>query len=86
MHWHKLWKHGVTPEHYERLLVQQNHVCAICDQPETQLMKGTLRTLSIDHDHNTGEIRGLLCHNCNAGLGQFHDQRTLLEAAAAYLP
>ncbi len=46
---------------------------------------GRVRRLSIDHDHNTGDIRGLLCHNCNVAIGHLNDDPELLDAAAGYL-
>ena len=62
-------KYGLTPAEYECMLEAQNYVCALCGQPETQRCKGTLRPLAVDHDHQTGEIRGLLCGLCNLALG-----------------
>jgi hypothetical protein len=51
-------------------------VCAICGRPEPE---------HVDHDHKTGAVRGILCFNCNGGLGQFRDAIESLTAAAAYL-
>ena len=78
-------KHGITREEYDEKLKAQNDVCAICGQAETRRNKNGVYRLHIDHDHETGRIRALLCHNCNAGLGHFKDDPKLLEAAAAYL-
>jgi hypothetical protein len=50
--------------------------CVIC---------GTEETLVVDHDHKTGQVRGMLCNHCNRGLGHFRDDPTLLEFAAQYL-
>ena len=65
----------------------QNNVCAICKNPETAKDKKTncVRRMAIDHDHNTGAIRGLLCSNCNNGLGRFKDSRDYLQSAIKYL-
>jgi hypothetical protein len=60
--------YGITPEYYRALLLAQNGVCALCGEPETQTLKGTLISLSVDHDHKTGKVRGLLCIRCNRGL------------------
>lgn len=50
---------GMTAEHYDRLLANQNGVCAICGKPQNG------RHLAVDHDHETGIVRGLLCVHCN---------------------
>lgn len=61
---------------------EQNGLCAICSTPENATPKGTLH---LDHDHKTGFTRGLLCSNCNMGIGQFKDDPTLLLKAIRYL-
>jgi hypothetical protein len=60
-------------EAYDKLFVEQNGLCKICKQPETTKhgKTGNIIPLSVDHNHNTGEIRGLLCSKCNHGLGLF---------------
>lgn len=78
-------KYGITPEDYDRMLDDQNNVCKICQQPETKVRRGKKMNLSIDHDHVSGKIRGLLCSNCNRGLGMFKDNQVSLRAAAEYL-
>jgi hypothetical protein len=72
---------GITIEDYEHMLVGQNGLCAICIGEEQRKHK----TLSVDHDHCTDAIRGLLCSNCNLGLGNFQDSIELLESAIRYL-
>jgi len=72
-------------EDYKKMLLAQNGVCAICDCPETSTYKGKLRHLSVDHDHKTGQIRGLLCNDCNSALGFFKDDIQVLRKAAKYL-
>jgi len=57
-------------------LKASTHECVIC---------GASETLVVDHDHKTGQIRGLLCNHCNRGLGHFRDDPVLLEFAAQYL-
>jgi len=77
---HMKQRYGVSAVEYERLLKEQNGVCAIC--------KGTnpsKRRLSLDHEHKTGKHRGLLCDNCNNGIGRFHEEVGRLAAAIAYL-
>jgi hypothetical protein len=78
-------KFGITENKYNRLLKKQNMVCAICHQPEKSKMKGTLRRLAVDHNHETGKVRGLLCNNCNRGLGLFMDNPDWLQTAVYYI-
>lgn len=70
---------------YDEMFEKQNGLCAICGKPETRTRQGKVCRLSIDHDHQTGMVRRLLCGSCNYGLGCFKDDPDLLEAAATYL-
>ena len=74
-------KFGIKHDYYEKLSEEQNHVCAICGGKENSYKK----FLHIDHNHETGEIRGLLCRNCNNGLGCFKDNKDYLKQAIEYL-
>lgn len=79
-------KYGIGLAEYKEMLAAQDGVCASCRRPETKVQFGTVRMLSVDHDHDTGKVRGLLCGNCNAGIGYFgNDEPELLRAAADYL-
>lgn len=75
------WKFGIAPEDYERMLVAQGGVCAICEQPPNRQRV----RLDIDHDHQTGEIRGLLCSECNRAIGLLRDRPIVAAKAARYL-
>ena len=75
--------YGLTPEDYQRMVVEQDGRCAACGEPPTGA--GHCGRLHIDHDHETGDIRGLLCVTCNQGLGQFKDSPARLRLAAMYL-
>lgn len=83
----KWQSYGIDAARYQEMLHEQGGVCAICRQPERAPDKasGKIRDLAIDHDHETGAIRALLCSNCNRGLGLFNDSEELLGAAVAYL-
>lgn len=63
------------------MLKNQNYRCSICNKHEEKFKY----KLAVDHCHLTGEIRGLLCNNCNAGLGLFNDSEFSLKAAIKYL-
>lgn len=69
------------------MLKDQNGVCKICNKPETTVDKRNGKTidLSIDHDHKTGVVRGLLCSKCNKGIGYFNDNPELIIVAANYI-
>ncbi len=63
--------HNLAEGEYQQMLKQQNGVCAICGLIETvKTHEGKVRSLSIDHNHITGKIRGLLCNKCNNGIGK----------------
>jgi len=78
--------HGLSIDDYEKMYDEQGCVCAICGNPETiHGVNGKSRKLAVDHCHTTGKIRGLLCTNCNKGLGHFKDSKDLLKKAIKYL-
>ena len=72
-------KYGISEADYERMFKEQNEVCAICKRHQR------FQRLAVDHDHKTGKVRGLLCVNCNRGLGRFFDSPIRLRSAADYL-
>jgi hypothetical protein len=79
-------KYSLTPEQVDEILGSQNGRCAICETTDPGKKRGGgSKVWSVDHDHKTGRIRGLLCGNCNAGLGLFKDDENILFAAAEYL-
>ena len=77
--------HGLSDFDYNRMSDEAGFSCEICkgglDDPTTRKRA----TLHIDHCHRTNKVRGLLCHECNTGLGKFKDSLGLLRAAAQYL-
>lgn len=80
-------RYGITLEEYEHRVEAQGGVCAVCRKPNTQIdpRNGRARALHVDHDHETGAVRDLLCHLCNSALGSVSDDPTLLRALADYL-
>lgn len=79
---HASSRYGITPIQYQELLTQQKHTCAIC---QTDLRLLPTHDVHIDHNHTTGNVRGILCRGCNQGLGMFHDNQVALASAIAYL-
>lgn len=79
-----LQRYGLDMASYDTLLKAQGGVCAVCKGPPNGRGKEEGR-YHVDHNHVTGEVRALLCSTCNTGLGKFHDDPELLEAAAAYI-
>ena len=67
---------------YQAILTSQDGKCAICGADRDRVGD---KSLALDHDHATGEIRGILCHSCNTGLGLFQDDPARLREAANYL-
>jgi hypothetical protein len=78
--------YGVDIEWYEAQMKAQNNKCAICET-ETNNTRGERKdwNFAVDHCHDTGKVRGLLCNQCNRALGLFKDDITLLEKAKNYL-
>lgn len=74
-------RYGISPQEYEELLDEQLNCCACCGSPDPKRKAGFV----IDHDHETGFIRGLLCHNCNIGIGLLGDSLSGLQTAVNYL-
>ena len=84
--YHFKYKYGITVEQYNEMLEKQNGVCAICFKEETHKSRsGNVVPLAVDHSHETGAVRGLLCHACNVSLGNVRDSIEVLENAIAYL-
>lgn len=75
--------YGMTWEAFVVLVAEQGNACAICRDPLDAHKRN--RRAHVDHDHKTGEVRGILCGRCNPALGAFRDRPELLEAAAQYL-
>ena len=74
------YRYGMSPEQYYEMYQQQEGKCAICGKD-----LGDGEYLCIDHESETGEVRGLLCKSCNSGLGFFKDNPTNLKKAIEYL-
>lgn len=73
--------YGITLEDYNNMFLAQEGCCAICGMHQSQLKK----TLGVDHNHSTKQVRKLLCRSCNIGLGNFQDSIDILTKALKYL-
>ena len=79
-------KYGLTLENYDTMLEEQKDMCGACGQPETSTGRyGVIKRLSVDHDHETGKVRGLLCDGCNRALGCAKDSKEILLQLVIYL-
>ena len=76
---------GITMTEFGAMEKAQGGGCAICGRQERRTRRGRLARLAVDHDHETGEVRGLLCARCNAAIGLFDDELQILENAVEYL-
>ena len=87
----RAWKYnikvhyGMTPEDYDKLVEKQDNKCACCGSTWDELTNHVFERWVVDHNHTTGEVRGLLCNGCNAGLGHAQDNPIRLRAMAQYL-
>lgn len=76
-----LRNYGITEQDYERMLIDQDGVCKICGYPPHGHGKNPeSKKLHVDHDHKTGEVRGLLCSRCNGALGWYEKQKENIES------
>lgn len=78
-------KFNITKDEFNSLKEKQNNLCAVCKKQETAILNKKYKELAVDHCHKTKKIRGLLCSNCNTGLGKFKDNIELLITAINYL-
>lgn len=79
-------QYGITLDEYDLIFDEQGGLCAICGKAEeSRNNQGVIGRLQVDHDHETGKVRGLLCQKCNRGLGFFDDNISKLINAAKYL-
>lgn len=85
--WNLRRRFGITGDQYAAMMKLQNGCCAICQEPERSINSnnGKLKELAVDHDHDTGEVRGLLCTACNRTLGYAQEDETILDRAISYL-
>ena len=74
------YKFGITASQRNKMIHEQNGLCAICDEDLSTSFR-----VSVDHNHKTGKVRGILCNNCNLGLGIFRDSIELIQKAQTYL-
>lgn len=76
--------YGITQQDYDRMITEQNHQCAICKTTEPG-GKHNSNYFVVDHCHNTGKVRKLLCHHCNTALGLVGDNTHILQSMIEYL-
>lgn len=79
------FNYSITLAEYEILFAEQQGRCAICSKIETANNQYGIKRLSVDHNHKSGKIRGLLCDNCNRGLGCFEENKSILLKVIQYL-
>ncbi len=77
------YRYDLEKEDYERILKGQDNKCKVCDKEFDS--NGRCTKLHIDHCHDSDEVRGFLCNNCNIGLGYFYDDPKILQSAVEYL-
>lgn len=78
-----LQKYGLTVEQYDEMLIKQDRKCAICGESGDESKPH--RPLYVDHNHETGKVRGLLCQRCNFMIGQARDSIEILRKGIRYL-
>ena len=76
--------HGLSRGEYQRMFEEQSGVCAVCKKPETKKNQYGVLSLAVDHNHDNGEIRGLLCMKCNRSLGMLEDSAEIIQSLLEY--
>lgn len=77
--------YGLSLENWNKLYAEQNGVCAVCRKPESTIWRGRVVNLAVDHDHETLEVRGLLCTKCNRSLGLMDENVDRILSLAEYI-
>ena len=77
--------YGITLEDYDNMFELQEGKCAICEKHLNEVKSGRKKNLCVDHNYDTGEVRGLLCDKCNRGIGLLNDSVEVLKNAIKYL-
>lgn len=72
--------YNLTTKQVDQMIADRNGLCDICGLPEK-----IEKRLSVDHSHKTGQVRGMLCTNCNVGIARFNDSPELMRVAALYM-
>lgn len=85
LNYYYLKKYGIDRATYDRMFSEQSGVCYVCHQPESRKIHKKISRLSVDHCHETGAVRKLLCARCNHVLGHIHEDAQLLRKLADYL-
>ena len=87
--WHLKKLYNITLEEYDRMFEEQKGLCGICHKPETGVLRGKVKPLAVDHKGTLGQpdfkVRGLLCGECNMGIGQLHHDPQRLKSAIAWV-
>ena len=83
--WRLKRTYGITRDDYARMLKEQGGTCRICNKSGQFFRNGKPLPLCIDHNHTTGKVRGLLCLNCNSGMGKLGDSIDILKKVIKYL-
>jgi hypothetical protein len=81
----RLRRYGLTDKRFNEMLKEQHGLCAICGRPGKRKAKWCKTGLFVDHIHSSGKIRGLLCHQCNTGIGSFRDDINVVKRCVEYL-
>ena len=79
--------YGLSLDEYRIMIYEQNNKCAICNKPETMIdyRSKEIKDLYVDHNHETGKVRELLCSSCNQGIGLLQESLEILTNALNYL-
>ena len=83
--WKLRTKYGLSIEEFNEMVTRQGNACAVCKKEESAVFNGVAKRLAVDHCHETGKVRGLLCQSCNIALGNVKDNIKTLNNMIDYL-